>query len=46
MILVGRDGKEKKRWAHLVQPTEIFEFIDAEEKEQSTDGEDTVSRTN
>ena len=29
VILVGKDGQEKKRWNRLVQPDEIFPVIDA-----------------
>ena len=29
VIVVGKDGQEKKRWNRLVQPDEIFPVIDA-----------------
>ena len=28
VVLVGKDGTEKARWEHVVQPQEIFDLID------------------
>jgi len=28
VVLVGKDGEEKKRWQRVVEPQEIFDLID------------------